>query len=150
MVPVPTVAIVVLKPSKHIARLSQRLMTITQLGGICTPYVYTRNDVATKAPVRLVYAARRFPNALLALVQAPTVAIVAYNPLKTHRSTLTTTSDHHTTPSRDIHSSCARNDVATKAPARLVYAVWRLQNALQADGTGSYGCHSGVQPPPNT
>ena len=79
-------------------------MTITQLGGICTPYMYTRNDVATKAPVRLVYAARRFPNALLALVQAPTVAIVAYNPLKTQSSTLTKPGDHHTTWSMDMHA----------------------------------------------
>ena len=84
------------------------------------------------------------------MAPAPTVAIVAYNPLQTHRATLTTTGDHHTTWSRNMHALCARNDFKTKAPARLVYAARRFPNALQADGTGSYGRHSGVQPPPNT
>jgi len=73
------------------------------------------------------------------VVPAPTVAIVAYNPLQTHSSTLTTHGDHHRTWSRDMHSSCARNNVATKAPARLVYAARRFRNALLAHGTGPYG-----------
>ena len=49
-----------------------------------------------------------------------------------------------------MQSSCARNDVDTKAPARVVYAAWWFQNALLANGTGPYGRHSGVQPRPNT
>ena len=80
------------------------------------------------------------------MVPAPMVAIVAYNPLQTHSSTLTTPGDHQTAQSKHMHACYARNDVETKAPERVVYVAWRFPNALQADGTGSYGRHSGIKP----
>ena len=93
----------------------------------------TRNDVATMAPARLMYAACRFPNALLADGTGSYGRHSGVQPLQTHSSTLTTHGDHLTTWSGGMHSSCARNDVATKAPERLVYAAWRFPNALLAD-----------------
>ena len=137
-------------PSKHIARRSQHMVTITQLGaGICTPTV--RETMSKRRPQR-VWCTRHggVQTRCWPMVPAPTVAIVVYNPLQTHSSTRTTHGNHFTTWSRNMHSSCARNDVATMAPARLMYAACRFPNALLADGTGSYGRHSGVQPPTNT
>jgi len=61
------------------------------------------------------------------MVPAPTVAIVAYNPVQTRSSTFRTPCDHKTTWSRICTPYVRATTSTTKAPERLVYVAWRFQ-----------------------